>query len=617
MNQLIPQRERPATIAPSRLESLHDTKVMAAGTADVGATRERVRRRRLIRLLFLLVPLTAWVTTRAVLWPHQVIAVPHVSSGVAPYIPAMVLITVLLLVMVGPMLGAGSSPHVLYRPGDIDVRFDDVRGAPVVVEEGVKTLNLFLAHRTFAEQMGGNPRRAILFEGPPGTGKTYMAKAMAAEGGVPFLFVSSSAFQSMFYGQTNRKIRSYFRSLRKYARREGGAIGFIEELDAIGGSRGGEGLGANQGGVPGVVNELLIQLQSFDQPPAGARFTGFLVDLVNVWLPEEKRVRKSIPPPANILVIGATNRASHLDPALLRPGRFDRSIYFDLPSRSGRRDIIDYYLSKKTHEPELDDPVKRDALAALTSGYSPVMLEHLLDEALVWALRRGADRLSWADIQQAKMTEEIGLAQPVEYTEAERRTIATHEAGHATVAWLVGKGRRLEVLSIVKRRDALGLLSHADIEERFTQTRSELQALIQISFGGMVAEEIFFGETSSGVAGDLQAATNAACHMVGNLGMGSTLASAALSGGSVASRVMASDDGRQEVEELLRRAKTEASDMLKETSHIVEALRDALLERNELVGDEIRDVIVGAGLGAVVEQTTAVKRPVSAPPSMR
>src|SRR4029077_19319035 len=121
-------------------------------------------------------------------------------------------------------------------------------------------------------------------------------------------------------------------------------------------------------------------------------------------------------------------------------------------------------------------------LAAMTFGYSPVMIEHLFDEALVWALRRGADRLSWADVQAAKMTEEIGLAQPVEYTEAERRTIATHEAGHATVAWLVGKGRRLEVLSIVKRREALGLLAHSETEERFTKTRSELVALVQIAF---------------------------------------------------------------------------------------------------------------------------------------
>src|SRR5205814_6519368 len=116
---------------------------------------------------------------------------------------------------------------------------DDVKGAPVVVEEVIKTLNLFLAYRQFKETMGGTPRRAILFEGPPGTGKTYMAKAMAREAGVPFLFVSSSAFQSMYYGQTNRKIRSYFKALRQAARKEGGAIGFIEEIDAIGGARSG------------------------------------------------------------------------------------------------------------------------------------------------------------------------------------------------------------------------------------------------------------------------------------------------------------------------------------------------------------------------------------------
>ena len=163
----------------------------------------------------------------------------------------------------------------------------------------------------------------------------------------------------------------------------------------------------------------------------------------------------------------------------------------------------------------------------MTAGYSPVMIEHLLDEALVWALRRGADRLSWNDVQQAKMTEEIGLAQPVEYTEAERRTIATHEAGHATVAWLVGKGRKLEVLSIVKRRDALGLLSHSETEERFTKTRTEVRAMIDIAFGGMVAEELFFGECSTGVASDLQAATLNACQMVGQLGMGSSLVSVA------------------------------------------------------------------------------------------
>ncbi|MGH9294652.1 MAG: AAA family ATPase, partial [Acidimicrobiales bacterium] len=575
---------------------LGETTVIKAVAADVGATRERVRRRHLLQLAGVLAPFVAWLSIRAVLWPAHVIVLPHLTSSESRYLPATILILLLVLLLGGPLIGAGQSPHILYRPGEIDVGFKDVVGADVVVEEAIRTLNLFLAHRTFAEVMGGNPRRAILFEGPPGTGKTYMAKAMAAEGGVPFLFVSSSAFQSMFYGQTNRKIRSYFRALRKYSRREGGAIGFIEEIDAIGGSRGGKGLGRHHDGVAGVVNELLIQLQSFDQPPAGARLAGVAINALNAWLPPHRQLRKPPPPQANILVIGATNRASELDPALVRPGRFDRSIYFDLPSLHGRRSIIDYYLQKKAHAAELDASAKRDTLAALTIGYSPVMLEHLLDEALVWALRRGDDHLSWEDIQHAKMTEEIGLAQPVEYSEAEKRLIATHESGHATMAWLVGTGRRLEVLSIVKRREALGLLSHAEIEERFTKTRSEIEALIQISFGGMAAEEVFFGETSSGVAGDLQGATIAACQMIGTLGMGHGLASTATLDGDVCARVLSSEEGRRDVEEILRRAKDEAYRVLKENHHVVEALRDALLERSELVGDEIREVIASAGL---------------------
>jgi ATP-dependent Zn protease len=510
-------------------------------------------------------------------------------------LPAIALIFVLVLVMVVPLLTAGRSPHILYRPDELNMTFDDVRGSEGLVEEVTKTLNLFLAHRKFAEQMGGSPRKAILFDGPPGTGKTYMAKAMAAEAGVPFLFVSSSAFQSMFYGQTNRKIRSYFKALRRHARREGGAIGFIEELDAIGAARGS---GSRQGeGVPGVVNELLIQLQSFEQTPASLRLKGVFVDALNTWLPPNRRVSKPKYVPANILVIGATNRAADLDPALLRPGRFDRNIYFGLPSRSGRLDIIDYYLGKKAHEEELDDPAKRQTLAALTAGYSPVMIEHLMDESLIWALRRGANRLSWADLQHAKMTEEIGLAQPVEYTEAEQRTIATHEAGHATVAWLVGKGRKLEVLTIIKRKDALGLLSHSEEEERFTKTKSEVRALIDIAFGGMVAEELFFGEASTGVASDLQAATLNACQMIGLLGMGNTLVSSAAMeypAGGIVSKVLSNDGGRAEVEELLASSKASVTQMLDDYRNVVEALRDALLDRRELIGEEILEVIRGS-----------------------
>jgi ATP-dependent Zn protease len=583
------------------IHALGQLSVLDIERADVGRARERNRRSRWARLAAMLALVLVALVVRDLLRGGSPFVLPHVPAGLLPYLPALALVVLLGAALLLPLLGAGRSPHVLYRPEELDVGLADVRGAGIVVEEVTKTLNIFLAHRTFSQTMGGTPRRAVLFEGPPGTGKTYMAKAMAAEAGVPFLFVSSSAFQSMFYGQTNRKIRSFFKELRAYARREGGAIGFIEEIDAIGGARGG--MGSRHGeGIAGVVNELLIQLQSFDEPPPSARFRGALVDMVNAWLPASRRLRKPQCPSANILVIGATNRAADLDPALLRPGRFDRSIFFDLPSRAGRRDIIDYYLARKAHEPELDDSERRDALAGLTLGYSPVMLEHLLDEALVWALRRGARRMSWDDVQQAKMTEEIGLAQPVEYTEDERRTIATHESGHATVAWLVGKGRKLDVLSIVKRRDALGMLVHSAEEERFTQTRSEIEALVQIAFGGMVAEELFFGEAGSGVAADLQAATRATCLMVGSLGMGSTLISAAAAemppGAGIVSKVLASDAGRDEVESLLRRAKAAVREMLSAHRDVVEALRDALLDRDELIGDEIAAVISGRRAGS-------------------
>ncbi len=584
--------------------------VIGRGQADVARLRERNRQRRVQRSLLFFGPLAVYLWGRELTGDPVALGWPELPGGLAVWLPQIVLVGLFAVVLLVPLLTAGRSPHVRFRPSEIEIGFADVRGMDVVLEEVVRTLNLFLGFKTFREAMGGTPRRGVLFEGPPGTGKTYMAKALAKEAGVPFFYVSSSAFQSMYYGQTNRKIRAYFKQLRKAARAEGGAVGFIEEIDAIAASRagmrmsdGGAGVAPAttvsrsqaKEGIAGIVNELLIQLQSFDHPTKTEKLHGFVVDRFNNWLPDHRQLSKRRSTAANVLIIGATNRADDLDPALLRPGRFDRSIHFDLPSRSGRREIIDYYLDRKAHTPELDRADRRDALAAMTSGYSPVMIEHLFDEGLVWALRDERSAMTWADVQQAKFTEEIGLKQPVEYTEGEKRRIATHEGGHAVVAHLVSD-RNLEVLSIIKRRGALGLLAHSDAEERFTRTEEELKGLMAIAFGGMVAEELAFGSASTGPAGDLSYATQLAAQMVGSYGMGGTLISydavesGPMAAGTVA-KVLSNDAARKRVEILLAEAKETARRLLAEHRHLVEALVGALLDRNELVGDEITDTL--------------------------
>jgi ATP-dependent Zn protease len=597
--------------------------VINRGLADVTRIRERNRQRRVGRALAVVGPFAVWMWARQLMGNPVEFGLPHMSDGTARMLPLLVLVVLLGGVAIAPQLFGGRSPHVRFRPSEIQTSFADVKGAGPVLEEVVRSLNLFLGFQTFRNEMGGTPRRAILFEGPPGTGKTHMAKALAKEAGVPFFFVSSSAFQSMYVGQTSRKIRAYFKELRRAARAEGGAVGFIEEIDAIAGARSGmratplgadvaaaSGLEVNRAvqgdGMAGVVNELLIQLQSFDHPSRSEKVAGFFVDRLNAWLPENRQLRKPRSGAANVLIIGATNRASNLDPALLRPGRFDRSIHFDLPSRGDRREIIDYYLDRKAHVPELDTEDRREALAAMTAGYSPVMIEHVFDEALVWALRSGRDKMTWFDVQQAKLTEEIGLAQPVTYTDEEKRRIATHEAGHATVAWLLAPGRRLEMLSVIKRRGALGLLAHSEVEERFTQTAAELRSLMEISMGGLVAEELFFGQASTGPAGDLAYATRLAAQMVGSFGMSGSLISfeAVESGSGIVSKVLGNDAARASVEVMLQSAKERVRILLTENPHLVQALTAALMERDELVGEEITEVLEGAG---------SVRRPASGP----
>jgi cell division protease FtsH len=578
--------------------------------ADVRRIREAHRQTRLRYVLYLNLAVLAYLLDRVFTNRPVTFGPPHISSDVF-LIGLLLILALAIIAMVAMPLLNGRSPHIRFSPEEIGLGFADVRGIDVVLEEVARTLQIFLTYKTFKDELGGNPRRGVLFEGRPGTGKTHMAKAMAAEAGVPFFFVSAPAFQSMWFGMTAMKIRAYFKALKKAARKEGGAIGFIEEIDAVGGSRGIESAApytdgrktisaiASQGSG-GMVNELLIQLQSFDTPPVTRRIVNGAIDVVNKFMPSNHQLKKKKGDYSNVLIIGATNRADSLDAALMRPGRFDRSLLFDVPSRAGRRDLIDYFLAARAIHPEMLREDLREEFASMTLGYTPAMLEHVLDEALVWAIRDGRRQLSWRDVQQARLSEEIGLAQPVAYTARERELIATHEAGHATAAYLCGKDRKLEVLSIIKRRDALGLLAHSANEERFTMTRSELETTIKISLGGMAAEQLFFGETGTGPSSDLSAATSVAAQMVGSFGMGRSLISYdAVDNGTymspnIVAKVLGNDDAREEVESLLSRQREEITALLSQNLDLVEALRDALQDQEELMGDEILRVLESA-----------------------
>ncbi len=564
--------------------------VVRGNQVDATAHREQRRQRRLWKLVVLLgVPLI-WF------WVRQ-----FSGNPVSPGLPAIVrespelsllavMMVLMLAMMVVPMAVAGRSSHTVLRPSDSTIRLADVVGASATKREAVDTLNIFLNHRQFREHMGGSARRGVLFEGPPGTGKTYLAKALAAEAGVPFLFISGTQFESMFYGQTNRKIRSYFKALRKAARNEGGAIGFIEEFDAIGVSR--SGMGKSNGREGSIVNELLVQMQSFDLPTSWQKFVSSVVDSLNRLLPDARALPRPKLVTDNILLIAATNRSADLDPALMRPGRFDRSIHFDLPPRADRLEIAEYYLARKRH----DHTVSAAFVADLTAGYTPVRIERLLDESLVIALRSGCSEMSFQHVITAQMITEVGLSHDVGYHPDEKRRVAIHEAGHALLATLVG--RDVKLASILRRSGSLGLVAHGDVEERYLRTPSEAHDLMAIAMAGRAAEIQEFGEASSGIASDLQVATTIAAQLVGMLGASDSLLSleaAHMAGaGNLVAKVLNDEKARAKADQLMNAAADRAACTLLEHRRALLALADALCEQDELTGDEVHAIAASA-----------------------
>jgi cell division protease FtsH len=486
-------------------------------------------------------------------------------------------------------------------PGAEGVSFNDYRGQPEILEQARQMVKLLRGVRVF-EEAGGEPLNGLLLEGPPGTGKTWLAQAISTEAGVPFFFVDASSLESMFIGIGPLKVARMYSRARKAAKEYGAAVIFIDEIDAIG-SRAGVaqvqqdaamstrlpimmgGFGG-MGGGSGLLSVLLIEMSGFS--------------LEHGWWARKRTwfyrtfLRRNPPKPQKrILTIGATNRIQALDPALLRPGRFDKKIRIDSPDLQGRRDIIEYYLSKMAH----DETVDSLTLASETPFYTPADIKYLLNEALRYALFDGRAYMTIRDIRLAQPEHEFGVRSPIKnLAKEDKYRLAAHEAGHAIAIRLFRPHYRIARITIIRQGGAHGyVLSYPAAEEHdYLSTYDHLTNSLRISAGGKAGEIEFCGEgfQTLGVGGDF-ASIRAVLYQMANAGMFGPL------GANInvtAMGVKIPRAVRESMEEAFRMALEEVRMALRLHREMGEALIQLLLEEEELLADEVEKFFDQYGL---------------------
>jgi cell division protease FtsH len=550
----------------------------------------------------------------------------------------------------------------VYYPDDVKTRFSDVWGQDHVLDR-VKENILFLENPELVEDHGGYVPGGLLLWGPPGTGKTLMAEAVAGETGKPYVFVEPAALTSnMFFGIGVLKVKGLFRKLRKLSLRYGGVIVFLDEADSLGNRglatpggvtggpmapfsnggchgfsylssdmqwaiarnalRGGgaepdarqnrqiiPGMGAmrggGSGGFDGTLQALLAEMSGLKKP------RGFL----------NRRIRKVLgmrpkpPPKYRILMMLASNMPDSLDQAFLRPGRIDRIYKVGYPSKAGRIRTYEGYFDKVPNEVTAE---QIDRLATMTPYATGATIKDLVNESLITAVREGRDVVTWPDVIKAKQQKQLGPPEDVEYIERERHAVAVHEACHAIIAYRTRRHLEIDIATIEKGSNYLGMVSSIKPDDAFTQWRSEYESDILVSLASLAGERMFFEEdSSSGVSSDLQAATTVASLMEGFWGMGSTVSSLAASqtlqvgmpgggGGGGGGRENVVEQARKaladRIEENLTRLLRKAEELLRENEAQVLALAHALEIHKTLSSEDLTAVIEGHA-GPVVDGT--------------
>ena len=505
---------------------------------------------------------------------------PNIFTTILSWVVPPLIFILVLQFFARRSMGAGGAQGALnftkskakvYVPDEQSrVTFADVAGVDEAKDELTEIVDFLKTPERYAD-IGARIPKGVLLVGPPGTGKTLLSKAVAGEAGVPFFIISGSEFVELFVGAGAARVRDLFEQAKKNAP----CIIFIDELDAIGKSRSGSmGVVGGNDEREQTLNQLLTEMDGFaskDKP---------------------------------VIVLAATNQPEVLDAALLRPGRFDRQVLVDRPDLSGRKTILEIYAKKV----KLAEGVDLDRIAQATSGFAGADLANLVNEAALLAARNKQTSVEQADLNEAIERVVAGLEKKSRVLQDdEKKVVAYHEVGHAIVGHLMPGGSKVAKISIVPRgMSALGYTLQLPTEERFLNSREDLEGQIATLLGGRSAEEIVFGKITTGAANDLQRATDIAEQMVGTYGMSDTLGPLAydkqgggrfLGGGNNPRRTVSDATAQaidREVRALVDNAHDQALAILRQNMALLETIAQKILEKEVIEGDDLKEMLAAS-----------------------